>query len=435
MQGKNKRTLKRGIFRKVREYYALCHQTKPFIPGKTRIHYSGRVYDHREIVNLVDAALEFWLTAGRYAKEFEKRMTSFFNANDFLLVNSGSSANLLMISVLMSEQLEDHIHPRDEIITPSVTFPTTLAPIVQRGLTPVLVDCELGTYNVAAQEINKAISEKTVALFIPHTLGNPCEMDRIMDIARENNLYVLEDCCDALGATFDGKLVGSFGDMASLSFYPAHHITMGEGGGVVINNPRLVKIARSVRDWGRDCWCAPGASNTCGKRFQWQLGDPPFAYDHKYVYSNLGYNLKVTDMQAAVGLAQLGKLKRFVGIRRANFAKYHKGLKKYQRFMILPIWHDKAKPSWFGFPITLRNGIKRSELIQWLEDGKIETRLMFCGNALRQPAFRNMCCRVAGSLQNSDKVMRNTFFLGVYPRINSKQIHYILQRFDQFFTR
>lgn len=433
MVDKTKEELREEIFERVAAYYELCHKNQSFVPGKTKIHYSGRVYDAQEMINLVDSALDFWLTSGPYGNRLEKKLKEYFKAQDFLLVNSGSSANLLMISTLRSTQLEDCLKPGDEIITPAVTFPTTLTPILQNGLIPVFVDCEVGTYNIKAHLIEDAISEKTRAILVPHTLGNPCDMDTIMSTAERFNLFVLEDACDAFGATFNDRVVGTFGDMASLSFYPAHHITMGEGGGVIVNNSQMKKIARSIRDWGRDCWCEPGRNNTCGKRFEWQLGDLPYGYDHKYIYSNIGYNLKITEMQAAIGLAQLEKVDYFIEKRRENFKKYYQELKKYEKFLILPKLDPRAKPSWFGFPITVKNGIDRLELIQWLEEANVETRLLFGGNIVRQPGFKDAPHRIYGSLEESDRIMSNTFFIGVYPGLTEEMIRFVINQFDEFF--
>lgn len=430
----SKEDLRTQILNLVREYYEIAHGQSRFVPGESKVPYAGRVFDSREMVNLVQSALDFWLTAGPFAESFEKRMRKFFGALDFLLVNSGSSANLLMVSTLTSPMLDNPLRKGDEVITPAVTFPTTLTPIIQNGLVPVFVDCEVGTYNVNPRAVEAALSPRTRALLIPHTLGNPFDLDVIVPLAESRGLILLEDCCDALGSTFGGRRVGSFGHMASLSFYPAHHITMGEGGGVVINRSKLSRAAQSVRDWGKDCWCAPGVSNTCGKRFEWQLGDLPFGYDHKYIFSNLGYNLKATDMQAAVGVAQLDKVEQFVARRRENFARLYAGLKAYEEFLVLPSWHPKADPAWFGLPLTVRGGLKRLELIRWLEERKIETRLVFCGNVVRQPGFRDFPHRVVGSLAASDTVMNDTFFIGVYPGLTPPMLDYILEAFEAFFA-
>ena len=405
----------------------------PFTPGESRIPYAGRVYDDKEMINLVDSALDFWLTAGPYAREFEKKMCSFFKAKKFYLVNSGSSANLVMMSALRSSQFGSQLKAGDEVITPSVTFATTVTPIVQNQLIPVFVDCEIGTYNIDPNQIEDAVSSKTKAIFVPHTLGNPCNMDVIMDIAKRKDLIVLEDSCDALGATYGGKLVGTFGSMASLSFYPAHHMTMGEGGGVIINDPQFTKIALSIRDWGRDCWCEPGHNNTCGQRFSGQFGDLPFGYDHKYVYSNLGYNLKVTDMQAAIGLAQLEKLEQFVETRRNNFNYYYEHLKAFEDKLILPRWEKKSNPSWFGFPITVRDGVDINRLIKHLEGAKIETRKIFAGNILKQPGFKKIKHRVHRDLKITDIIMEKTFFIGVYPGLTEEMREFVVFCFEKFF--
>jgi CDP-6-deoxy-D-xylo-4-hexulose-3-dehydrase len=347
-----------------------------------------------------------------------------------------------MVSTLCAEELDrivgssgpPRLRPGDEVITPAVTFPTTLTPIVQNRLIPVFVDCRLETYNVDADLVEEAIGPKTRAIFIPHTLGLPFEVDRIAAIAEKHGIWLLEDGCDALGATFDGRLVGTFGAMSSLSFYPAHHITMGEGGGVAINHPRLKKTARSIRDWGRDCYCDPGKSDTCGKRFGWQLGDLPYGYDHKYIYSNLGYNLKATDLQAAIGLAQTEKIGRFVEARRRNFAALLAGLADLEEFLILPSVHPKANPSPFGFPITVRDGIDRKELVAHLEGANIETRLVFGGNILRQPGFRNIEHRIHGSMGGADAVMERTLFVGVFPGLSPSAVDYMIDRFHAFFA-
>lgn len=441
METNNEQKLRRAILELVREYYCVTHSKTPFEPGKTRVNYSGRVYDRHEMENLVEAALDFWLTLGPYGEKLEARMQSFFGSRDFVLVNSGSSANLLMVSTICSPELDglladagkSRLKPGDEIITPAVTFPTTLTPIVQNGMVPVFVDCELGTYNIDPSLIEDAIGSRTRTILLPHTLGNPGAMDVVMEVAQRHNLWILEDSCDALGATFEGKLVGTFGDMASLSFYPAHQMTMGEGGGVVINHPRLKKTARSIRDWGRDCWCDPGKSNTCGKRFGWELGELPCGYDHKYIYSNLGYNLKPTDLQAAIGLAQIEKVSTFVESRRRNFCHLFERLKSLEDYLVLPIIDPRANPSPFGFPITVREGIDRRTVIQQLEKANIETRLVFAGNILRQPGFTNIEHRVYGTLERSDVIMRDTFFVGVYPGLTPEMIDYVAETMTKIF--
>lgn len=418
----------------VREYAEVAHQRPTFVPGKTKVHYAGRVFDASEIENLVASSLEFWLTSGPWTDRFEKTMRKFFGASAFLLVNSGSSANLTMLSALTSPMVGAPLKPGDEVITPAVTFPTTLTPIVQNRLVPVFVDCELGTYNVNPDAVEQAIGPRTRALMIPHTLGNPFDLGRLVPLAERHGLYLLEDCCDALGSTWDGRLCGTFGDLASLSFYPAHHITMGEGGGVIVNRSPLKRAAESMRDWGRDCWCAPGQSDTCSKRFGWKLGDLPEGYDHKYIYSNLGYNLKATDMQAAIGVAQFEKLAHFCARRRENFARLYRLLQPFEDRLILPRALPQADPAWFGFPITVRPGVSRSALVAHLEARLIETRMVFAGNVLRQPGFRDIEHRVVGTLANSDTVMNDTFFLGVFPGLTGPMIDYVGESVAEFFA-
>lgn len=435
---KGKDSLRQEIFSKVAQYYNLMHQPKKFVPGKSRIHYAGRVYDEQELLNMVDAVLDFWVTLGAYGTQLEKELADFLGVREVILVNSGSSANLVAITSLMSPQLETHLSPGDEVLTPAVTFPTTFTPIIQNGLIPVLIDCELGNYNINPGKLEEAVSAKTRAMLIPHTLGNPSEMDKVMEICTKYNLLLIEDACDALGAKYDGKIVGTFGEFGTLSFYPAHHISMGEGGAVLTNSARLARIARSVRDWGRDCWCRGEASpnGACGKRFQYKIkmDKEEIDYDHRYVYSNIGYNLKPTDIQAAMGLAQLKKLAWFIERREHNFRRLFEGLKRYEDIFLLPSWSKKAKPSWFAFPLTIRPGTKfnRGQLLIFLENANIETRLLFAGNILRQPAFRNISCRVVGNLTNSDLVMTNTLFIGVYPGINDGMLDYILEKFEEF---
>ena len=426
--------LKREILEQVRRYYAAVHHPEPFVPHKTTVHYAGRVFGDQEMVNLVDSALDFWLTLGPYGEQFERKLKQLFGARDAIVVNSGSTANLTAVLTLMSGHLERPLQPGDEVITPALTFPTTLAPIVHSGLIPVFVDCEVGTYNINPHQLEAAMSTKTRAIIIPHTLGNPCDMDAVTELAARHQLYLIEDCCDAFGATFRGRMVGTFGELGTLSFFPAHHITMGEGGGVVINSMRLARIARSVRDWGRDCWCAPGKSNTCGKRFGWQLGTLPLGYDHKYIYSNLGYNFKPTDLQAAIGVAQLDRLPQFIETRRRNFQQLYDGLLAYAEALLLPTQDPRSEPSWFGMPITVKPGWSRDELVQWLESANIETRGIFGGNILRQPGYANITHRVAGDLMQTDCVMRDSFFIGVYPGLTSEMIAFILERFRAFFA-
>ena len=426
--------LKQEILEKVREYHSIAHRRPAFVPGESRVMYAGRTFGAEEMVNVVDAGLDFWLTLGPYGDLFERQLATYVGCRDAVLVNSGSSANLTAVMSLMSPQLQRPLQRGDEVITPAVTFPTTLAPIVQCGLVPVFVDCELGTYNIDPEQLEAAISPRTRAMFIPHTLGNPFALDVVSEIARAHELFLLEDSCDALGATFDGRRVGTFGELASLSFYPAHQMTMGEGGAVLVNHARYQRIVRSVRDWGRDCWCAPGESNTCGKRFGWKLGDLPAGYDHKYVYSHVGFNLKPTDLQAAIGVAQLERVPGFVEARRHNFATLYSGLEQFSDRLILPVSDPRAEPSWFGFPITVRDGVSRQSLVRWLETGNIETRTVFGGNILRQPGYRDIEHRVHGSLERSDRIMRDTFFIGVHPGLTDEMLAYVIDRFESFFA-
>ena len=428
--------IRKEIFEKVRELYSLKFDNKQFIPGKTPVRYAGRVFDENEIINLVDASLDFWLTAGRYAEEFESRFAEYFDVSDAILVNSGSSANLVALTTITSKKLGDkRLKPGDEIITVAAGFPVTIAPIIQNGLIPVFVDVNIGTYNAVPEQIEEAISPKTRAIFMAHTLGNPFELDRVMEIVEKHKLWLIEDNCDALGSTYQGKLTGTFGHLATVSFYPAHHMTLGEGGCVLTNNDELARIARSFRDWGRDCYCGPGENNTCGKRFTQQFGTLPYGYDHKYVYSEVGYNLKVTDMQAAIGVAQLDKLEGFTQKRKENFKKLYEGLRPFEDKIILPQATLNSDPSWFSFLITVGDdtGFNRNELTGYLEKNSIETRNLFAGNLTCQPAFLDKPMRTINDLRNTDYIMNNTFFVGVYPGIDDTQIEYMLDTFIKFF--
>ena len=427
--------LKREILERVRRYWEVAHRPVPFTPPTSRVNYAGRVFGAEELVNAVDASLDFWLTLGPWGDLFEAKLRKYLGCRDAVLVNSGSTANLAAVMALMSPLLERPLRPGDEVITPAVTFPTTLAPLVHGGLVPVFVDCEVGTYNVNPRLLEAALGPKTRALLLPHTLGNPCDLDVVMDLVKRHHLYLVEDCCDALGGTWRGKPLGTFGDLATLSFFPAHHITMGEGGAVLVNNPALAKAVRSVRDWGRDCWCAPGESNTCGKRFGWELGELPRGYDHKYVYSTLGYNFKPTDLQAAIGCAQLDRLPDFVERRRANFRRLYAALERYRDRLVLPTLEPRADPSWFSFPITVREGLARDELVQWLETANIETRQVFGGNILKQPGYRGIARRVHGTLAETDRIMRDTFFIGVYPGLTDDMLAFVARAFEGFFGR
>ena len=428
--------LRQEIFDRVAHYYRLAHAQRPFVPGETRVNYAGRVWDEREMINMVDAVLEFWLTAGRYAQEFERRLGDFLGVREVIPVNSGSSANLVALTALTSRKLERPLRPGDEVITPAVSFPTTIAPILQNNLVPVLVDCELGTYNMDLEQLEAALSPRTRALFFAHTLGNPVDMGRVMAFARRHDLYVIEDACDALGSRFDGRACGTFGEFGTLSCYPAHHITMGEGGAVFTNSPKLARIARSVRDWGRDCWCGYDSppNGQCGRRFQWEIPGVPGGYDHRYYFTEIGYNLKITDIQAAMGVAQMEKLPDFIALRQRNFHWLHEGLRPYQAHLILPTWHPKADVSWFAFPLTVRPGapFTRRELVTWLEAHKVETRLLFAGDIRQQPAYRDMPHRAVGDLPNSQTVLRGSFFVGVYPGLDRARIDYVLDTFQTF---
>ena len=432
---KTQESLKSEIFTKIREYYQLAHKKEDFIPGKSNIPYAGRIYDENEMINLVDSALEFWLTAGRFANQFEEEFATFLGVKHCLLTNSGSSANLLAISALTSPTLGNkQLKPGDEVITLAAGFPTTINPIIQNNLIPVFVDVKLGTYNIMCDKIEDAISDKTKAIFMAHTMGNPFNLDVVMEIAQKHDLWVIEDNCDALGSKYDGKYTGTFGHIGTFSFYPPHHMTMGEGGALVTNDTQLKRLIESFRDWGRDCWCGPGCDNSCGKRFEWQLGELPFGYDHKYIYSHIGYNLKVTDMQAAVGVAQLKKLPSFIAARKKNFKFLYDGLKKYEQYFILPEVEEKADPSWFGFLLTVREGVgfTKNEIVEYLEDDKIATRMLFAGNIIRHPSFKDIEYKISGELINTDYIMYNTFWIGVYPGLSDKMIAYILTVFDTF---
>lgn len=423
--------LRAQIISLVREYRAEAFPARDFEPGTTPVPVAGRVFDDAEVVSLVDASLDFWLTTGRFAAEFERRFgREVFGVRHTTLVNSGSSANLVAASALTSPQLgERRIKPGDEFITAATGFPTTVNPLIQHGAVPVFLDVDVPTYNIDVSRLADALSPKTRAVMLAHTLGNPFDLATIDAFCKEHDLWLVEDCCDALGSTYDGRHVGSFGDFATVSFFPAHHITMGEGGAVLCDSGRLKVLAESFRDWGRDCWCEPGKENTCGKRFCQQFGDLPEGYDHKYTYSHLGYNLKLTDMQAAVGVAQLDKLEGFVAARRANFARLHDGLADLEDVFVLPRATARSDPSWFGFPLSVREDapISRNDLVRGLNDRQIHTRLVFAGNLLRQPAYRGIEHRVVGSLTGADFVMERAFWVGVYPALDARHIDYVAE--------
>ena len=413
---------------------------------------SGKVLDEKELINMIDASLDMWLTTGRFNDEFEKKLSDFLNIKHCLTVNSGSSANLLALTALTSHELgEKRLKTGDEVITVAAGFPTTVNPIIQNGLVPVFIDIEAGSYNIKVDEIEKSITEKTKAVFIAHTLGNPFNLQEISEICEKHNLWLIEDSCDALGAKFNGKYTGTVGHIGTFSFYPAHHITMGEGGAVVTNDSRLYKIMISLRDWGRDCWCPPGKDDTCKKRFNYQLGNLPYGYDHKYTYSHLGYNLKITDWQASIACAQMDKLENFIQKRNRNYKILYEGLKKFEDYFILSEILPEAEPSWFGFLVSVKEkaGFDRLKLIRFLEENNIGTRLLFAGNILRQPVFvyNHFSLRIKDSgilysdelteehykiLPNTDFIMNNTFWIGVYPGIEEKELDYIIESFERF---
>jgi CDP-6-deoxy-D-xylo-4-hexulose-3-dehydrase len=431
-----KEAIKQQIFDLVEQYSALHFAEKIFQPGTSVIPPSGKVLGASELKNMVDASLDGWLTTGRFNEAFEKRFADFVGVAHALTTTSGSSANLLAFTALTSHKLGDRaLKTGDEVITVAAGFPTTVNPILQNGMVPVFVDVDIPTYNIDPKQIEVAITERTRAIMVAHTLGNPFDLDAVMAIARKHNLWVIEDCCDALGSRYKGQHVGTFGHIATCSFYPAHHITMGEGGMIFTGDHELKKIIESFRDWGRDCYCPPGKDNTCGKRFGWQLGSLPFGYDHKYTYSHLGYNLKITDMQAACALAQMDRLPEFIAARKRNFAYLKTRLKSCEEFLILPESTVGSEPSWFGFPITVRESanIARVELIKYLDQYKIGTRLLFAGNLTRQPYFEGRQYRVSGELTNTDIIMNNTFWIGVYPGLTEAMLDYVADQIESFF--
>ena len=421
-----------------KKYYKNISKNNKIIPGESYIPPSGKCMDEEDMANLIDASLDMWLTSGRYGQKFESEFAKFLGVKHCALVNSGSSANLIALTALTSHKLgERRLKPGDEVITVAAGFPTTVAPIIQNRLIPVFIDVNLGTYGYDENIIEKAISNKTKAIFMAHTLGNPFNLKKVMELAEKYNLWVIEDNCDALGAKYEGKMTGNFGHISTYSFYPAHHITMGEGGAVATNDTNLFNIIRSFRDWGRDCICPPGKDNVCKHRFDQKHGELPEGYDHKYVYSHLGYNLKISDMQAAVGVAQLKKAKLFIEKRNKNYTLLFNGLKKYEEYLILPVPERNSEPSWFGFPITVKenNKFTRNDLVRYLEDNKVGTRLLFGGNLLKQPVFtqNDYEYRVVGELNNTDIVMNLTFWIGVWPGIDDDCIKYMLDVFEDFF--
>jgi CDP-6-deoxy-D-xylo-4-hexulose-3-dehydrase len=416
----------------VADYHAAAFAPRPFIPGQTPVPVAGRVFDAEDIQSLMEATLDFWLTTGRFATQFEKAFAKYFGIRTATLVNSGSSADLLALTALTSPKLGDRrLKPGDEVITVAGGFPTTVNPIIQNGLVPVFLDLQIPTYNIDVRQLEQAYSGRTKAVMIAHTLGNPFDLAAVTEFVARHDLWLIEDCCDAVGSTYKGQGVGTFGDLSTVSFYPAHHLTMGEGGCVLTDKPLLKTLVESFRDWGRDCWCDPGKENTCGKRFEWQLGGLPCGYDHKYTYSHIGYNMKMTDMQAAVGVTQLKKLPGFIEKRKANFARLKEGLRELEEFFILPEATAHSDPSWFGFPLAVRPGapFTRNQVVKHLEQRKIATRLLFAGNLLRQPAYKDIRHRVVDSLVNTDFVMDNVFWIGVYPGLSHEMIDYVLDTF------
>jgi CDP-4-dehydro-6-deoxyglucose reductase, E1 len=421
--------LRAQILELTRQYHAEAFPHRPFVPGDSPVPVSGRVFDDEDLASLVDSSLDFWLTTGRFAHQFERRFAKLFGRRHCVLVNSGSSANLTAFSALTSPKLGSRrVKPGDEVITVATGFPTTVNPIIQQGAVPVFLDVHVPTYNIDVTHLEDALSDKTRAVMVAHTLGNPFDLATVSRFCEEHDLWLVEDCCDAVGATYDGRNVGTFGDFATVSFYPAHHITMGEGGAVMCHRGKLKVLAESFRDWGRDCWCEPGKENTCGKRFDQQFGDLPHGYDHKYVYSHIGFNLKLTDMQAAIGLAQLDKLDGFIEARRRNFARLMDGLSDLDEVFLLPEATPNSDPSWFGFPLAVRREapVQRNEVIRALESRGIATRLLFGGNLLRQPAYRDIEHRVVGELPNADFVMDCVLWIGVYPGLQDAQIDYVI---------
>jgi CDP-4-dehydro-6-deoxyglucose reductase, E1 len=422
--------LRQQIRELVSEYHAEAFAARPFEPGSSAVPVSGKVFDSEDIQYAVDASLDFWLTTGRFAEQFERQFARVMGVRDARLVNSGSSANLVALSALTSPSLGGRaLRPGDQVITVAAGFPTTVNPAIQNRLVPVFVDVQLGTYDIDVSQLEAALSPRTRAIMLAHTLGNPFDLGAVTAFAKKHDLWLVEDCCDAVGAKYNGQGVGTFGDVATASFYPAHHITMGEGGAVMTQKPALTKLVESFRDWGRDCWCAPGKDNTCGKRYDWQLGELPCGYDHKYIYSHIGYNLKLSDMQAAVGVAQLKKLPGFIEARQRNFERLHAGLADLEEFFALPQATPGSEPSWFGFPMAVRPGcgLSRDQVVRALDSRRIGTRLLFAGNLLRQPAYLGIEHVKVGELPNTDYVMNNVFWIGVYPGLTAAMIDYVVE--------
>lgn len=432
---KTPEAIRKEIASLVQQYAEMVYAPKPFVPGQTIVPVSGKVIGGAELNNMIEASLDGWLTTGRFNAMFEERLAKYLGVKHLITVNSGSSANLVAFSTLTSPKLgERAIKQGDEVIGVAAGFPTTVNPIIQFGAVPVFVDVDLSTHNIDAQKIEAAISQKTKAIMLAHSLGNPFNLEAVTALCKKYNLWLIEDCCDALGATYKGQMVGTFGDMATLSFYPAHHITMGEGGAVFTNNGELKQIAESFRDWGRDCYCAPGKDNTCNKRYCWKLGNLPEGYDHKYTYSHLGYNLKITDMQAACALAQLDRLDEFIAVRKANFTYLKNRLQSCAEYLHLPEATPDSDPSWFGFPVILKKNaaVTRLQLLSYLDQNKIGTRLLFAGNITRQPYMIGRNFRISGDLTNTDIVMNQTFWLGVFPGLKTEHLDFIAEKIEEF---
>jgi CDP-6-deoxy-D-xylo-4-hexulose-3-dehydrase len=432
------KAIRNEIIQKTIDYYKAKFEGSDLTAGKTKVNYAGRVFDHHELVNAVEASLDFWLTEGRFAEEFSEKIADFLNIEHVILTNSGSSANLLAFSALTSEKLgEKRLKKGDEVISVAAGFPATVTPIINYGLVPVFVDVDIPTYNINIEMMRRAISTKTRCIFIAHTLGNPFNIDGVMQIAKEYNLWIIEDNCDAFGSEYKGKKTGTFGHLSTISFYPAHHITTGEGGAICTNDSQLAQIVHSFRDWGRDCYCSGGENNTCGKRFSQQFGNLPLGFDHKYVYSEIGYNLKMTDLQAAIGAAQIDKLPEFCNRRKENFKEWTRIFSKYPEYFILPKTTDGADPAWFAFIVTLKENapFKRDDITKYFNNNLIETRNLFAGNITKQPGYINCEWRIADNLNNTDFIMNNTFFLGTYPGLTEKMFKYVEGMLDAFIEK
>jgi CDP-6-deoxy-D-xylo-4-hexulose-3-dehydrase len=434
----SEKEIREEILKNVEKLYKLRKANEKFIPGESKVNYAGRVFDEKEMVAVVDSALDFWLTLGAKGRQFCEEFASYLGMNHCLVTNSGSSSNLIAVSALCSPTIKNPMKPGDEVITTAMTFPTTLNPIIQNGLIPVFIDIEEDTYNIDASKIEEAITDKTRAIIFAHTLGNPAEMDKIMAIAKKHNLYVVEDTCDALDSMYDGKYCGTYGDFSTNSFYAAHHMTMGEGGAICTNSGELYRAALSIRDWGRACFCQTGEADpngACKNRFNFKFEGLPDGYDHKYVYNNIGYNLKPLDIQCAMGIEQLKKLPEFTNRRKHNFKVLYDCFKKYEDKFVLPRALEKSEPSWFAIPLTVREnaGFTKKDFVTFLEDKKIETRMLFAGNILKQPGYKDIKCRIATDLKYTDGVLQRTFFLGVFPGMTDEKLNYIVENINKFF--